>query len=92
MALQTTTMLTDYIRHAMNQAHYEVMENGRFYGSIPQCRGVWGEGATLEECRNELDAALESWIVVGLRHGDILPVIDGLDLNFKEYAEPNQVA
>ena len=85
-------MLTDYIRHALRHAHYEVMENGRFYGSIPPCRGVWGEGANLEECRDELDAALESWIVVGLRHGDALPVIDGLDLNFKEYAEPNQVA
>ena len=85
-------MLTDYIRHAMRHAHYEVMENRRFFGSIPQCRGVWGEGATLEECRDELDTALESWIVVGLRHGDTLPVIDGLDLNFKKYAEPHQVA
>ena len=85
-------MLTAYIQHAMRHAHYEVMENGRYYGAIPQCRGVWGEGATLEECRDELEAALESWIVVGLRHGDTLPVIDGLDLNFKEYAEPNQVA
>ena len=85
-------MLTDYIHHALRLAHYEVMENGRFYGSIPPCRGVWAEGVTLEECREELESALESWIVVGLRHGDSLPVIGGLDLNFTESAQPDQVA
>ncbi len=63
-------MLIDYIRQAMRHAHYERMENGRFFGSIPACRGAWGEGATLEECREELREALESWIIVGLRHGD----------------------
>ncbi|NJM55539.1 MAG: type II toxin-antitoxin system HicB family antitoxin [Verrucomicrobiae bacterium] len=85
-------MLTEYIRHAMRHAHYELMENGRFYASIAPCPGVWAEGATLEECRTELEGALESWIVVGLRHGDTLPVIDGMDLNPREYAEPHQVA
>lgn len=84
-------MLTDYIQRAMRRARYELMENGRFFGSIPECRGVWGEGATLEECREELEAALESWIIVGLRHGDTFPLIDGIDLNVKEYAEPHQM-
>lgn len=85
-------MLSDYIRQAMRHAHYELMENGRFFGSIPPCQGAWGEGATLEECRDELREALESWIIVGLRHGDELPVIDGIDLNRKEYAEADQMA
>jgi predicted RNase H-like HicB family nuclease len=85
-------MLTEYIDHAMRHAHYELMENGRFFGSIPPCRGCWGEGATLEECRDELRGALECWILVGVRHGDQLPVIDGLDLNAKAYAEADQVA
>lgn len=85
-------MLTEYIQCAMRQAHYEMMENGRFFGSIPACRGDWGEGATLEECRDELAGALESWIIAGLRHGDTLPVIDGLDLNRNEYPEAHQVA
>ena len=87
MDLRSLPMLTDYIQHAMRQAHYELMENGRFFGSIPQCRGAWGEGATLEECREELGEALEAWLIAGLRHGDTLPVIDGIDLNQKEYAE-----
>ena len=85
-------MLTEYIQSAMRRAHYELMESGRFFGSIPECRGAWGEGGTLEECREELSGALESWIFIGLRHGDTLPVIDGIDLNVKEDAEPPQVA
>ena len=90
--LQSPAMLTDYIRAAMRHAHYELMENGRFFGSIPRCRGAWGEGATLEECRGELHGALQCWILVGLRHGDELPVIDGIDLNPHTHAEADQVA
>src|SRR5208283_567988 len=60
---QRQFMLTDYIQRAMRHAHYEVMENGRFFGSIPECRGVWGEGVTLEECREELEGALDAWII-----------------------------
>jgi predicted RNase H-like HicB family nuclease len=74
-------MLTDYIQAAMRKAHYEIMENGRFYGNIPPCPGAWGEGATLEEAREELRETLESWIIVGLRHGDQFEVIDGIHLN-----------
>ena len=85
-------MLTEYIHHAMRHARYELMENGRFFGSIPECRGAWGEGATREESREELGEALEAWIIAGLRHGDDLPVIDGIDLNPKAYAEADQVA
>ena len=80
-------MLTEYIEHAMRHAHYELMENGRFFGNIAPCKGAWGEGKTLEECREELRGALESWIIVGLRHGDALPVIDGIDVNPKAHAE-----
>ena len=81
-------MLTDYIHSAMRHAHYELMENQRFFGSIPLCKGAWGEGNSLEECRDQLQSALESWVLVALRHGDMLPVIDGIDLNpTPQYAE-----
>lgn len=68
------------------------MENGRFFGSIATCRSCWGEGATLEECRDELRGALECWILIGVRRGDELPAIDGIDLNPKVHAETDQVA
>ncbi|MFZ3060172.1 MAG: hypothetical protein WA102_10605 [Candidatus Methanoperedens sp.] len=28
-----------------------------------------------------LKSALEGWLMVKIRHGDVLPVIDGLDIN-----------
>lgn len=40
------------------------MENGRFYGFIPEFQGVWGEGTSLEECRDELIEAIEGWLIV----------------------------
>ena len=79
----TIIMLTEYLQSALAQAHYELMENGRFFGSIPPCPGVWAEAATLEGCREELRTALEGWVLLGLQRGDALPVIAGLDLNPK---------
>ena len=84
-------MLTEYIQRAMRHAKYEIMENGRFYGEILECPGTWGEGTTLEECRDELQSVLEDWLMVGIRLGDPLPVIDGIDLNPKPiYAQADQ--
>lgn len=83
-------MLINYIQNAMHRAHYELMESGRFFGSIPDCQGAWGEGATLEECRDELQSTLEDWILIRVRHGLSVPVIDGVDINPQpEYAEAN---
>jgi len=79
-------MLTQYIQQAMRRAKYELMENGRFYGRIPQCQGLWAEGANLEECRDELQSTLEDWLLLGLQLGHTLPIIEGIDLNRKELA------
>lgn len=77
-------MISAYIAAAMRRAHYEIMETGRFFGSIPECKGCWAEAATLEECREELQSAFEDWLILGLQLGHPLPVIDGLDLNSQE--------
>lgn len=74
-------MISEYLQAAIHQAHYELMENGRFFGSIPACKGCWADGANLEECRDELVSVLEDWVLLGLQLGDQLPVINGLDLN-----------
>ena len=69
------------MERAMRKAHYKLMENGRFFGSIPQCKGLWAEGKTLEKCREELRSTLEDWILLGLQLGHALPVIDRINLN-----------
>jgi hypothetical protein len=38
-------------------------------------------GKTLCECEDELHSTLEDWILVGLKLGRPLPVIEGIDLN-----------
>jgi predicted RNase H-like HicB family nuclease len=74
-------MLTEYIRAAMRRAKYEILpDDGTFYGEIPGFQGVYANAASLEECREQLQEVLEGWIVLGLRLGHVLPVIDGLEL------------
>ena len=76
-------MLIDYIRAAMHHARYELLEDGSFWGEIEDCPGVWANARTLEACRDELQSVLEGWMILGLRMGDELPVIDNLNLTPK---------
>ena len=76
-------MLTDYLKAALVLAHYELMENGRFFGSIPPCPGVWAEAANLEACREELQEVLEGWVLLSVSKALPLPVVDGIDLSVK---------
>ena len=83
-------MITQYIAAAMKQSEFELMENGRYFATIPACNGCWVEGATIEECRAELPEALESWLLLGLQFRYSLPIIGGIDLNPQPvYAEAN---
>ncbi|SPF42999.1 conserved hypothetical protein [Candidatus Sulfopaludibacter sp. SbA4] len=72
-------VLTRYILAAMRKAHYEPIADERpYYGHIPECPGVWATGRTLEECRDELQEALEDWLLLGLRLGHPILEIDGI--------------
>ncbi len=79
-------MLTDYIRAAMHRATYEILSDGTFYGEIPNFQGVYANAETLEDCREQLQEVLEGWIVLGLRLGHALPVVDGIDLAIEQKA------
>ncbi len=80
-------MLTQYIRAAMRHAHYEILsDSGTIFGNIAGLQGVWAEADTLEACRDELQEVLEDWIMLSLRMGHPLPVIDGIDLNTQKGA------
>ncbi len=74
-------MLTRYIQAAMHKATYELLDDGTFYGEIPPCKGVWSNADSLETCREDLQDALEEWIVLGLRLGHTLPVVNDIDVN-----------
>jgi predicted RNase H-like HicB family nuclease len=75
------TIITGYIESALSKAEYDKIEDGSFSGRIPACKGVIAFGKSLRECEKELQSTLEDWILVGLKLGHQLPIIDGLDLN-----------
>ena len=75
--------MSDYLENALAQAEYDKLEDGTFFGRIPSCKGVVAFGATLRECETELRSTLEDWVLVGLKLGHVLPVLDNLNLNGK---------
>jgi predicted RNase H-like HicB family nuclease len=80
-------MLIAYIHAAMSHAHYEILEaNEGYYGEIPDFQGVWANEDTLEACREELQSALEDWILFRVAQKLTLPVIDGLELSVRQAA------
>ncbi len=80
-------MLTEYINAAMQLAHYEILEGGEgFFGKIDGFQGVWANSDKLEDCRKELQEVLEEWILIGLKRGSPIPVIEGIDLDVKQEA------
>ncbi|MBI4595792.1 MAG: type II toxin-antitoxin system HicB family antitoxin [Candidatus Tectomicrobia bacterium] len=81
-------ILTDYVSQALAQAVYDKLEDGSFAGRIPGCVGVVAFGTTLKQCEAELRSTLEDWILVGLKLGHTLPVIDGIDLYKEPKCEP----
>ena len=85
--MQEDQLLTAYIRAAMHNAHYEILAGAEGYlGKIPGLQGVWANADTLEACREELCEVLEEWIILGLKMGHHIPVIDGIELNMEKVA------
>ena len=76
-------MIRAFIEAAMARAHYELIDqpNEPYYGEIPGLEGVLACGATLEECRANLEDALDAWLMLGLQLGHPIPEIDGIALN-----------
>jgi histidyl-tRNA synthetase len=68
-------MIREYIMEAMQHAHYEIIdqEGAPFYGEIPGLQGVMAVGATLEECRTNLEDSLDAWLALGLQLGHEIP-------------------
>jgi predicted RNase H-like HicB family nuclease len=73
-------MIRTYIGAAMRNAHYEIIEqqDAPYYGEIPGLPGVMATGDTLENCRENLEDALDHWVTLGLQLGHSLPAVDGV--------------
>jgi predicted RNase H-like HicB family nuclease len=74
-------MFSQYVDKAMRKAKYELIEDGTYFASIEGFQGLWGNGPSIEECRDDLKDALEGWLVLGLwQNDDDIPVLGKLSL------------
>ena len=74
-------MILEYIQAALRHAKYEILQDdGSYYGEILECKGVYANSKTLEECREELREVLEEWVLFRIHRNLRLPQIDGKDL------------
>ena len=76
-------MLTRYIQQAMKKAVYKILDDGQYFGEIPNLNGVWASERTLDKCREVLQEVLEEWLVLKIRDHDPIPKIGRIDLNAK---------
>lgn len=77
-------LFVQYIEAALRHAHYEQLpDDGTIFGHIEGFAGVWANADTAVACRDELAEVLEGWVLLALTHGDVLPVVDGVDLNVR---------
>ena len=79
-------MLIDYIKVSLKKADYKKLEDGSWYSSIPGFTGVWANGNSVEECRDELQEVLQEWLMLKIRDNDPIPIVNGIDLKIKEKA------
>ena len=74
-------MITEYLREAMRKAKYKILADGTFYGWVEELPGVWSNGASLNECQQELQAVVEDWLLLGLKLGHRITPLGAIDLN-----------
>ena len=70
--------MADYIEAAMREARYEVLEDGTWYGEIPELQGVWSDADTREQSQKELEEVLEEWIYLRLSKNLTIPPMGGI--------------
>jgi len=86
--MEGKAMLIEYCQEALNRAHYEIIDDPiPYYGEIPDLPGVWAQGNSLEECRNNLTLALEDWLFMSVAKGLPIP-----DLGECSLPQPQKVA
>ena len=77
-------MIIEYINEALKKAKYEIINDEEpYYGEIPEIKGVWATGESLEECREQLRETLDEWLILSFKKNLPIPGINGIDLNLK---------
>jgi predicted RNase H-like HicB family nuclease len=73
-----------YFACALRRAEYEQLPSGEWYAHIPGFAGLWANGATVEDTRDDLQTALDEWLLINVFVAKReLPPIEGFDLTPK---------
>lgn len=83
-------MLTAYLNAAMSHAEYEDIGDEGWFARIPEFAGLWANAPTRQLVEKELRSTLEDWLLIGIRHGDHLPVVNGFDLSVRDVVSCHQ--
>ncbi len=80
-------MIIEYVSATMRKARYELLPDDKlYYGEIPKFEGVYATAETLEDCREELQAVLEDWLLLSIYKNLPVPVVDDISLEVKHVA------
>jgi predicted RNase H-like HicB family nuclease len=79
-------MIVEYCKKAIETAIYKQLSDGTWFGEIPGFQGVWANGQSIDKCREELMEVLEEWLFLKLKDGNLIPEIDGLQIEFRQFA------
>ena len=78
----------EYLHEAMRHAQYERLQDGRWFASIPGFQGLWSEGASIEDARNDLSTALDGWLfVLAFVTRMPIPTLPGTTLDLERRAD-----
>jgi len=74
-------MLLAYIQQALEHATHEIIDDEEpYYSEVPELRGIWATGKSIEECRRNLMAATEDWLLFSIAKGLPIPALDGVTI------------
>ena len=81
-------ILSHFVKKAMAKARYKLFPDSTYFGSIPGLRGVWANEDSLEDCRDELQAVLEDWLLIKLRNRGLIPGLRLPNLRLRRLQNP----
>jgi predicted RNase H-like HicB family nuclease len=74
-------MLTEYIQEALKRAKYEIINDKEpYYAEIPDLKGVWATGNSLEECRKNLIEVIEGWLILSIKKDLPIPKLGNVTI------------
>jgi predicted RNase H-like HicB family nuclease len=47
-------------------AKYKILQDGSYFGEIPEAPGVWANAKTLKECKKELKEVFIDWLKLNI--------------------------